>query len=203
MSVVVLASGGVDSGVLVHRAHAAGELAGLVFAHYGQPASLCEWKALQKLRTHLGTDAPVLELQLTTVWCKAMQAPSGVAGARVVPHRNLIMLSHALNWAEYLGADRVWYGAIRDDRENYADCRPEFWLGLNTANRAYSGRHQNEHQPAQVEAPLGAMGKAEVMAEAEAAGILPLCWSCYAPTPDGRPCNWCDSCNQRGPARAA
>lgn len=194
--VVVLASGGVDSGVLVHRAHTEGRLSGLVFAHYGQPASLCEWKALQKLRTHLGTSAPVLELQLTTVWAKAMQTGSGEPGPRVVPHRNLIMLSHALNWAECLGAEEVWYGAIRDDWDDYADCRPEFYLPLNQALDSFYKFEKAPH--AQVTAPLAWTRKPEVIAEAAAAGILPLCWSCYAPTQGGEPCGNCNSCKLRG-----
>lgn len=200
MSVVVLASGGVDSGVLVHRAHVAGELAGLVWCNYGQPAALLEWRALHKLVAHLGIAAPIHEVPLTTVGAKAMQAKTGEAGPRLVPHRNLIMLAHALNWAEAIGASQVHYGAVRDDAPDYPDCRPRFVLDLNHTLSAWDPPSLTSAWHPQVVAPLIYTRKVDVVAEAAALGILPLCWSCYSPTGRSEPCGTCNSCVSRGAA---
>ena len=195
-SVVVLASGGVDSAVLLARAQRDGTLAGICLFDYGHPAFLFEHLALQSQIRHLGITAPLHEVPLA-IHAFAMRTPSGQRGPRVVPHRNLIMLAHALNWAVALGADEVQYGAIHDDRHNYADCRPTFWLNLNHALIAFDTKTMQGESGPRVAAPLSATAKAHVVREAHAFGILPLCWSCYAPTAGGKPCGGCDSCVSR------
>lgn len=169
----------------------------MMFANYGQPAALYEWRAMQLLRTRLDLSCPVHELPLTTVFAKAMQAAPGMVGPRLVPHRNLIMLAHALNWAEHLGADEVWYGAIRDDQRDYPDCRPRFVLDLNHALTAWDHSTLSGAEHPEVRAPLSASSKAEVVAEARAMGILDICWSCYSPTGLGMACGACNSCVSR------
>ena len=52
-------------------------------------------------------------------------------------------------------------------------------------------------------APLVAMSKAEIAAEAARLGLdAGLTWSCYDPTPDRRHCGACDSCRLRARAFA-
>jgi 7-cyano-7-deazaguanine synthase len=42
------------------------------------------------------------------------------------------------------------------------------------------------------------MTKADIVVEAARLGVdLGMTWSCYDPTPDGRPCGSCDSCRLR------
>ncbi len=196
--VVVLASGGVDSGVLVVRARQAGRLAGLIWFDYGQPAALMEWRALVALRHHLGINAtvPVNEIPLTVLAAGAMKATAGEAGPRVVPHRNLVMLALALNWAETLDAKEIWYGAVQDDCRDYADCRGTFIKSLNEALDAPMAGGLRASHPF-VGAPLIGTPKPKVVEEARAYGILDLCWSCYTPR-DNRPCGTCNSCVSRG-----
>jgi len=49
-----------------------------------------------------------------------------------------------------------------------------------------------------VHTPLMTLDKAGIIRAAQAAGApLELTWSCYDPTPEGRPCGACDSCRLR------
>jgi 7-cyano-7-deazaguanine synthase len=49
-----------------------------------------------------------------------------------------------------------------------------------------------------VHTPLSAMTKADIVRAAVAVNApLELTWSCYDPTPAGRPCGGCDSCRLR------
>ena len=185
--VVVLCSGGVDSSVLVARAANAGRLAGLVFANYGQPAALMEWRAFQAIHKGIGRDAMGHEVPMTTTYCRAMRDPAGHSGARVVPVRNLIMVAHAANFAVRIEAAEVWIGAIADDAAEYHDCRSE-WMDLVSGALAGDG--------VRLVAPLVNMSKREVVDEARALGVLDTAWSCYTPIA-GKPCMSCNSCRSR------
>ena len=72
--VVVLASGGMDSAVLLAMAQRKEILGAIVFCWYAQPAALQEWKALQKQIKLTHIKAPVYEVPLTTLHASEMQA---------------------------------------------------------------------------------------------------------------------------------
>jgi 7-cyano-7-deazaguanine synthase len=63
----------------------------------------------------------------------------------------------------------------------------------NTATKAgVEGAHFRVHTP------LAAMTKADIVRAAAAVDApLALTWSCYDPTPAGKPCGECDSCRLR------
>ncbi|WP_439534646.1 7-cyano-7-deazaguanine synthase QueC [Polymorphobacter sp.] len=110
-----------------------------------------------------------------------------------VPARNTIFLSVCLGWAEAAGAHDLVIGVNALDYSGYPDCRPEFIAAFealaNTATR---------HGGFTVHTPLAEMTKADIVRAAAAAGApLHLTWSCYDPTPEGRPCGLCDSCRLR------
>src|SRR6185436_20144571 len=44
-----------------------------------------------------------------------------------VPFRNANMLAIAVSWAEVLGANAIYIGAVAEDSSGYPDCRPEFF----------------------------------------------------------------------------
>jgi 7-cyano-7-deazaguanine synthase len=114
-----------------------------------------------------------------------------------VPARNTIFLSYALAWAEILGASDIFIGVNALDYSGYPDCRPEFikafeeLANLGTKAGAEGARFR-------IHTPLIAMSKAEIIRKALELGIdLARTHSCYDPTPDGRACGKCDSCQLR------
>jgi len=180
MSQLVLLSGGLDSAVMLWRASAPVGL----FINYGQPAALQESGAARALAMARGCG---LEFAIVSLRLGDMSAPEGEEGPRVVPGRNLALLSIAANYASAVGADEVWIGAHHDDSQDYPDCRPGFMHRANTATQMGCG--------VTVKAPLLDSRKAHILHEAHSLGVpVALCWSCYTPTADGRKCKTCNSC---------
>ena len=187
--VIVLFSGGVDSTVLATEALNQERLHSLLHFSYMQPAALHEFSvASEWAHTNNVYLVRVIKQLYGT---EAMNAESGEPGPRVIPGRNLIMLSLAINYAASVGVKEVWYGPTRDDWEDYPDCRPEFVEQL--CNLA------NEDVGVKVIAPLLQLTKKEVMARAIELGVnIDETWSCYAPDPmTGEPCGSCNSCKLR------
>ncbi len=110
-----------------------------------------------------------------------------------VPARNTVFLSVALAWAEAAGAKDLFIGVNALDFSGYPDCRPAFVHAFEAmANVATRDGGFTVHTP------LIAMTKADIVREAALLGVdLSLTWSCYDPTPAGRPCGECDSCRLR------
>jgi 7-cyano-7-deazaguanine synthase len=83
------------------------------------------------------------------------------------------------------------------DFSGYPDCRPEFIAAFEAmANAATKAGVEGDRF--RVHTPLMTLDKAGIIRAAQAAGApLELTWSCYDPTPEGRPCGACDSCRLR------
>jgi 7-cyano-7-deazaguanine synthase len=187
--VIVLFSGGVDSTVLATEALNQNRLHSLLHLSYMQPAAPYEFRVASEWARK--NKAELVRVMPTLYGTDAMNAESGKPGPRVIPGRNLIMLSLAINYAASVGVKEVWYGPTRDDWEDYPDCRPEFVEQL--CNLA------NEDVGVKVIAPLLQLTKKEVMARAIELGVnIDETWSCYAPDPmTGEPCGSCNSCKLR------
>lgn len=110
-----------------------------------------------------------------------------------VPARNTIFLSVALGWAESAGAKDLFIGVNALDYSGYPDCRPAFITAFEAmANVATRDGGFTVHTP------LAAMTKADIVREGARLGVdFGMTWSCYDPTPAGRPCGVCDSCRLR------
>jgi 7-cyano-7-deazaguanine synthase len=114
-----------------------------------------------------------------------------------VPFRNSHFLSAAVSWAEVLGAERIYVGAVLQDSSGYPDCRPEFYAAFNEAVR--SGTKEGKIR---IETPLIALRKAEIVRLGlELGAPFDLTWSCYSR--EDRACGACDSCVLRMRAFAA
>ena len=181
---VILFSGGIDSTALAWEHRHAEPL--LFFVDFGQPARARERDAARAVarRLRLGL------IEHSTI-LPGVGAMSG-DGPRVMPGRNLALLSLAVSLAASKGLSRVQFGAILDDSRDYPDCRVEFVQALReTAIIGYGVR---------VDAPFLHLSKAEVMARLPA-DVLALTWSCYESRGlyDG-PCGTCNSCLLRASA---
>ncbi|MEI8212257.1 MAG: 7-cyano-7-deazaguanine synthase QueC [Planctomycetota bacterium] len=117
-----------------------------------------------------------------------------------VPARNTVFLSHALAWAEVLGANDIYVGVNALDYSGYPDCRPEyiraFEVMANLATKSAVGGNRLV-----VHTPLILWSKAEIIRKGLELGVdYSRTVSCYDPDEQGRPCLHCDSCllRQRG-----
>ncbi|MGA7459212.1 MAG: 7-cyano-7-deazaguanine synthase QueC [Candidatus Korobacteraceae bacterium] len=114
-----------------------------------------------------------------------------------VPFRNAHFLSAAVSWAEVLGAEIIYIGAVQQDSSGYPDCRPEFYRAFNEAVRA--GTKEGRIR---IETPLIAMRKSQIVTRGlELGAPFDLTWSCYSR--DDLACGSCDSCVLRLRAFAA
>jgi 7-cyano-7-deazaguanine synthase len=114
-----------------------------------------------------------------------------------VPFRNAHFLSVAVSWAEVLGAEKIYIGAVEPDSSGYPDCRPAYYEAFNRVIRAGTKEGNIE-----ILTPLIAMRKAEIVQLGlELNAPLDLTWSCYSREDEA--CGRCDSCILRLRAFAA
>lgn len=204
---VVLLSGGLDSATVLALARAEGfEVYALSF-RYGQRHAL-ELAAAGRVARSLGAARHlVLDIDLRLFGGSAltsdMAVPKGRSAGEIgegipvtyVPARNLIFLSFAVAWSEVLGSSDVFIGVNALDYSGYPDCRPEFIESF-TRTAALGTKAGVEGGAAvTIHTPLIHMTKAEIIREGMTLGVdYALTFSCYDPTPEGRPCGGCDSC---------
>jgi 7-cyano-7-deazaguanine synthase len=105
-----------------------------------------------------------------------------------VPFRNAHFLSVAVSWAEVLGAEKVYIGAVEPDSSGYPDCRPAYYQAFSEVVKTGTKEGRIE-----IATPLIAMRKAEIVRLGlELGAPLDLTWSCYSR--EDRACGSCDSC---------
>lgn len=210
--VLVVLSGGMDSTVcaaLAVRDFGAKNTAAL-HIDYGQRTEKRERRAFQEISEQMGIRT---RLAVKTEFFRAIGGSALTddeiavpeAGPEIgseipvtyVPFRNSHFLSAAVSWAEVLGAEKIYIGAVQQDSSGYPDCRPEFYAAFNEAVR--TGTKEGRIR---IETPLIALRKAEiVMLGLELGAPFDLTWSCYSR--EDKACGVCDSCVLRLRAFAA
>jgi 7-cyano-7-deazaguanine synthase len=114
-----------------------------------------------------------------------------------VPFRNAHFLAAAVSWAEVLGAEKVYIGAVEPDSSGYPDCRPAYYKAFNEV--AKTGTKDGSIE---IVTPLIAMRKTDIVRLGlELGAPFDLTWSCYSR--QDRACGTCDSCVLRLRAFAA
>jgi 7-cyano-7-deazaguanine synthase len=206
---VVLLSGGMDSCVcaaLAERDHQAAA----VHVSYGQRTEERERRSFESIcdRLEIHDRLQVRNEALRAIGGSALTDssiaipeavfagayPTGVhsIGASIpvtyVPFRNAHFLAVAVSWAEVLGAEKVYIGAVEPDSSGYPDCRPEYYRAFNEVVKAGT-----KEGTIRVVTPLIAMHKAEIVRLGlELNAPFDLTWSCYQR--EDRACGVCDSC---------
>jgi 7-cyano-7-deazaguanine synthase len=199
---VVLLSGGMDSCVCAALA-ARDHEAAAVHISYGQRTEERERQSYlaicQRLKIH---DRLMIRNEaLRAIGGSALTdtsidvPPSEMVGKDVpvtyVPFRNAHFLAVAVSWAEVLGAEQVYIGAVEPDSSGYPDCRPAYYEAFNEVVKAGTkdGRIR-------IVTPLIAMHKTEIIRLGlELGAPLDLTWSCYSR--EDLACGICDSCALR------
>lgn len=201
---IILVSGGMDS--CVTAAVAAERFKELAFLHisYGQLTEARERKAFNDIADHYGVEkrldvsieylAKIGGSSLTDASMKVAEADlaSKEIPTSYVPFRNANMLAIATSWAEVLGANGIYIGAVAEDSSGYPDCRPEFYAAfqetINTGTKPDTD--------ITIETPIIHLSKAEIVKKGVELGApLHLTWSCYRS--EETACGTCDSCALR------
>lgn len=192
-NVVVLFSGGIDSTVCAEMARKSGALYSVLHVTYGQANAEMEMIATGGWCRGHRLMRPIAVLPIAA---QELNTGVGAPGPRVVPGRNMALISVAVNYAASHGCDDVWIGCNADDAADYPDCREEFIRSVSALAEATAGVH--------VSAPLLGKTKAEVVELARTLRIdLAGTWSCYQGKPNGEPCGTCAACLLRARSGAS
>ncbi len=196
---VVLLSGGMDS--CVCAALAARDFdAAAVHVGYGQRTEQRERQAFLAICDRLGIRDRLLVKNeaLRAIGGSALTDPniavpeSHAIGHDVpityVPFRNAHFLSVAVSWAEVLGAEKIYIGAVEQDSSGYPDCRPAYYAAFNEV--IHAGTKEGKID---IVTPLIALRKHQIVSLGlELSAPLDLTWSCYSR--EDHACGVCDSC---------
>jgi 7-cyano-7-deazaguanine synthase len=203
---VILLSGGMDSCVTTAIANRSHQLA-LLHASYGQRTERRERRAFEEIADFYGARERLLirldsfaQIGGSALTDRAIAVPefgTSVEHAKeipvtYVPFRNAHFLSAAVSWAEVIGANAIFVGAVAEDSSGYPDCRPEYY-------RAFAELVRQGTRPEtriEIMTPVIKMGKSEIVRRGTELGApLGLTWSCYQFEDEA--CGTCDSCRLR------
>ncbi len=203
-SAIVLVSGGMDSCVTAAIAAVENTEVALLHISYGQRTESRERKAFTDIADFYGIEkrldisieylAKIGGSSLTDKAIDVTEAnlESSEIPSSYVPFRNANMLSIAVSWAEVIGAEAIYVGAVEEDSSGYPDCRPEFF-------EAFQKAIDTGTKPAtklEIRTPIIHLSKAEIIKKGlELGAPLDLTWSCYRSETSA--CGTCDSCSLR------
>jgi 7-cyano-7-deazaguanine synthase len=193
-----------DSCVTAAIARAANDAVAFLHVSYGQRTEERERKAFNDIADHYriekrldvsieyltkigGSSLTDEEIAVTEADLGAKEIPTSY-----VPFRNANMLSIATSWAEVIGANAIYIGAVAEDSSGYPDCRPGFFEAFQqTIN---TGTKPDTH--IEIRTPIIHLSKSEIVKKGiELDAPLHLTWSCYRNSIQA--CGTCDSCALR------
>ena len=201
---VVLASGGLDSAVCLAEAVLEFDIA-LLHINYGQRTESRELQAFHELGDHYGITRRLVadisylkEIGGSSLVDEAMEVETGLpteqgeVPSTYVPFRNAHILCVGVSWAEVIGAEVLFIGAVEEDGSGYPDCREEFYRLFGAAVDAGTKPETN----ITIRTPLIELDKAAIVRRGVDLGVpLQLTWSCY--TESREACGVCESCRLR------
>jgi 7-cyano-7-deazaguanine synthase len=200
---VVAVSGGLDSCVTAAIADQEYELA---FAHinYGQRTEKRELKAFNDIADYYSVNERMIidfkylariggssltdkKIEVSEADLNSKEIPTSY-----IPFRNANILSACVSWAEVLGAEAIYAGAVFEDSSGYPDCRPSFFKAFEDA----IDQGTKPETSIKIITPLIHLSKEEIVKKGlELKVPLHLTWSCYQNEDEA--CGVCDSCALR------
>jgi 7-cyano-7-deazaguanine synthase len=201
---VILVSGGMDSCVTAAMAKNDGFELCFLHLNYGQRTERRELKAFHHIAdfyevkdrlivdmTHLaqigGSCLTDPNIEVPTADLENNEIPISY-----VPFRNANILSAATSWAEVLGANALYIGAVEEDSSGYPDCRRSFYDAFEKTIEEGTKSDTN----IKIITPLIQLSKKEIIEEGNTLNApIHLSWSCYQR--EDIPCGECDSCALR------
>lgn len=199
---VVSLSGGMDSTVCAALAARDYEAYALHFS-YGQRTEARELEAARAVAATLAfSDFLHLKIDLfrriggSALTDSAIAVPKAPESEPIgesipvtyVPFRNAHFLSAAVSWAEVLGAQTIFIGAVEQDSSGYPDCRPAYYDAFQQLIR--TGTREGSIE---ISTPLIHLRKKEIVTLGlELNAPFHLTWSCYSSAEAA--CGECESC---------
>ena len=201
---VCLVSGGMDSCVTAAIANQQSDALAFLHVSYGQLTEERERRAFADIADHYqvaeqlivsmnhlsligGSSLTDRSVPITPANLQSSSIPTSY-----VPFRNSHLLAIATSWAEVIGADSIYIGAVAEDSSGYPDCRPEFY-------EAFQRVVDTGTKPTtriQIRTPVINLTKAQIIQlGARLNAPLQLTWSCYKESEMA--CGECDSCALR------
>lgn len=203
-SAIILVSGGMDSCVTAAIAKSENDEIAFLHISYGQRTEARERKAFNDIAEFYGIEnrldisieylAKIGGSSLTDKRMEVTEAnlESTEIPTSYVPFRNANMLSIATSWAEVLGANSIYIGAVAEDSSGYPDCRPEFYKAFEKTIEAGT----KPETVIKIKTPIIELSKAEIVQKGlQLNAPLHLSWSCYRS--EDLACGTCDSCALR------
>lgn len=197
---VVALSGGMDSCVTAAIANQTHRLS-MIHINYGQRTESRELKAFHDVADFYNAEKRMIidfghftKIGGSSLTDKSIEvAKADLCNKEIpssyVPFRNANILSACVSYAEVIGANAVFIGAVYEDASGYPDCRPEFF-------EAYEKMVDLGTKPETkitIETPIIHFSKAEIVKKGiELNAPLNLTWSCYQSEDEA--CGVCDSC---------
>ena len=201
---IVLVSGGMDSCVTAAIANRENDALAFLHISYGQRTEARERRAFNDIADHYGVkdrlDVSIEYLaniggsSLTDKAIEVAEADleSKEIPTSYVPFRNANMLAIATSWAEVIGANRIYFGAVAEDSSGYPDCRPQFYEAFQRT--IHTGTKPDTN--IEIRTPIIELSKAEIVRKGiELGAPIHLTWSCYRS--EDLACGTCDSCALR------
>ena len=201
---IILVSGGMDSCVTSAIAKSANTEIAFLHISYGQITEERERKAFNDIADFYGVEkrldvsieylAKIGGSSLTDKNIKVTDADleTNEIPSSYVPFRNANMLAIATSWAEVIGANSIYVGAVAEDSSGYPDCRPEFFESFEKTIATGT----KPDTSIKIKTPIIHLSKAEIIKKGmELNAPIHLSWSCYQS--EDFACGTCDSCALR------
>lgn len=203
-SAIVLVSGGMDSCVTAAIAKQENDEIAFLHISYGQRTEKRERQAFNDIADFYevekrldvsieylarigGSSLTDKTIDVTEADLESKEIPTSY-----VPFRNANMLAIATSWAEVLGANSIYIGAVAEDSSGYPDCRPEFYAAFEKTIEAGT----KPETKIRIKTPIIHLSKGEIVRKGiELNAPLEMSWSCYRS--EDTACGTCDSCALR------
>jgi 7-cyano-7-deazaguanine synthase len=200
---IVLVSGGMDSALTAAFAFKKYELA-FLHINYGQRTEKRELKAFHDIAKFYGVKKKLIvdisylkeiggssltdkKIRVSKANIKSKKIPTSY-----VPFRNANILAIATSWAEVIGAEKIYIGAVEEDSSGYPDCRKKFFDSYNKMINLGT----KPDTKIEIITPIIGLSKKEIVLKSiELNSPLHLTWSCYSNNDFA--CGICDSCALR------
>lgn len=202
---IILLSGGMDSLVTTAIANKENDELYFLHANYGQKTEAKEQECFDDLVQYyhpkgvLNVDLNYLkQIGGTSLIDSDQQIKdhdsnnSNLVPDTYVPFRNGNLMVIATSWAEVIGAQSIYIGAVEEDSSGYPDCRESFYLALNKAIDLGT----KDETKIEIKTPIIHKTKSEIVKlGVELNAPFRFSWSCYRD--NELACGTCDSCYLR------